>query len=138
MFFYANNHDGTFSDVSAVVGLDFIEDEPPFAIADFDHDGRQELFLKNRNAPQLRVLKNYTADLPPSISFLLRGTKTNRDAIGAEVLIETEMGRQVSRASARLRFLSQHGKGVIFFGLGRSKGRVHASIRWAQRIAAAR
>ena len=56
--FYANNRDGTFSDVSGAVGLDFIEDGRAFALADFDQDGRQEMFLKNRNAPQLRVLKN--------------------------------------------------------------------------------
>ncbi len=28
-----------------------------FALADFDHDGRLEVFLKNRNAPQLRLLQ---------------------------------------------------------------------------------
>jgi hypothetical protein len=56
--FYANNRDGTFSDVSAVLGLDFVEDGRAFALADFDHDGRLEVFLKNRNAPQLRILKN--------------------------------------------------------------------------------
>jgi FG-GAP-like repeat len=49
--FYANNRDGTFADVSGTVGLDFIEDARSFALADFDHDGRLELFLKNRNAP---------------------------------------------------------------------------------------
>ena len=53
--FYANNRDGTFSDVSGVVGLDFVEDGRSFALADFDHDGRLEVFLKNRNAPQLRL-----------------------------------------------------------------------------------
>jgi hypothetical protein len=37
--FYANNRDGTFSDVSGAVGLDFIEDGRAFALADFDHDG---------------------------------------------------------------------------------------------------
>jgi hypothetical protein len=58
MCFYANNRDGTFSDVSAVLGLDFVEDGRAFALADFDHDGRLEMFLKNRNAPQLRILKN--------------------------------------------------------------------------------
>ena len=52
--FYANNRDGTFSDVSGAVGLDFLEDGRAFALADFDHDGRQEVLLKNRNAPQLR------------------------------------------------------------------------------------
>ena len=73
--FYANNRDGTFSDVSGVVGLDFLEDGRAFALADFDHDGRQEVFLKNRNGPQLRVLKNVMKDLPPSIAFRLRGSK---------------------------------------------------------------
>src|SRR5579863_1366305 len=56
--FYVNNRDGTFSDASGAVGLDFIEDGRSFALSDFDHDGRQEVFLKNRNAPQLRLLKN--------------------------------------------------------------------------------
>ena len=67
--FYANNRDGTFSDVSAVVGLDFVEDGRSFALADLDDDGRLEVVLKNRNAPQLRVLKNVMEDLPPSIVF---------------------------------------------------------------------
>ena len=88
--FYANNRDGTFSDVSAAVGLDFVEDGRSFALADFDHDGRLEVLLKNRNAPQLRLLKNVMDDLPPSIAFRLQGTKSNRDAIGASVTIETQ------------------------------------------------
>lgn len=127
--FYANNQDGTFSDVSGAVGLDFPEDSRAFALADFDHDGRQELFLKNRNAPQLRILKNVTADLPASIAFHLRGTKSNRDAIGAVITLETECGRQTRMLQAGSGFLSQHSK-EIFFGLGECKGSVQASIRW--------
>jgi hypothetical protein len=116
--FYANNRDGTFSDVSGAVDLDFLEDGRSFALADFDHDGRQEVFLKNRNAPQLRVLKNVTDDLPPSISFRLRGTKSNPDAIGAAVTVET----QTRTLQAGSGFLSQHSKD-LFFGLGDAKGR---------------
>ena len=72
--FYANNRDGTFSDVSGAVGLDFLEDGRAFALADFDHDGRLEVFLKNRNGPQLRALEERDAKiLPPSISFRLQG-----------------------------------------------------------------
>ena len=127
--FYANNRDGTFSDVSAVVGLDFVEDGRAFALADFDHDGRLEVFLKNRNAPQLRILKNVTADLPPSVAFRLHGTKSNRDAIGASVSIETSAGRQTRLLQAGSGFLSQHSKD-IFFGLGDAKGSVRVSIRW--------
>lgn len=127
--FYANNRDGTFSDVSAVVGLDFVEDGRSFALADFDHDGRLEVALKNRNAPQLRLLKNVAGDLPPSISFRLRGTKSNRDAIGAAVTVESSVGRRTRVLQAGSGFLSQHSKDV-FFGLGDTKGPVHASIRW--------
>ncbi len=127
--FYANNGDGTFSDISGVVGLDFWEDGRSFALGDFDHDGRQELFLKNRNGPTLRLLKNVMEDLPPSIAFSLRGTKSNRDAIGAVVTVETELARQTRSLQAGSGFLSQHSKDV-FFGLGAAQGPVRASIRW--------
>lgn len=126
---YANNHDGTFSDVSAAVGLDFPEDSRSFALADFDHDGRLEIFLKNRNAPQLRILKNVVPDLAPSIVFRLQGTKSNRDAIGASITIETHTGRQTRTLQAGSSFLSQHSK-EIFFGLGDTTGPVRAYIHW--------
>jgi len=127
--FYANNRDGTFSSVSGVVGLDFLEDGRGFALADFDHDGRLEVVLKNRNGPQLRLLKNVMKELPPSIAFRLRGVKSNRDAIGAAVTVETESGGQTRWLQAGSGFLSQHSKDV-FFGLGEAKGPLRASIRW--------
>ena len=127
--FYANNRDGTFSDVSAAIGMDFVEDGRAFALADFDHDGRLEVFLKNRNAPQLRLLKNVVKELPPSIAFHLQGVKSNRDAIGAAVTIQSGSGRQTVMVQAGSGFLSQHSKDV-FFGLGEGKGSVRASIRW--------
>ncbi len=127
--FYANNRDGTFSDVSGAVGLDFIEDGRAFALADFDRDGCLEVFLKNRNAPQLRLLKNAAQQLPPSIAFQLRGVKSNRDAIGAVVMVETSAGRQTRSLQAGSGFLSQHSK-EIFFGLGDAQGPVTATIRW--------
>lgn len=127
--FYANNHDGTFSDISAVAGMDFVEDGRSFALADFDHDGRLEVVLKNRNAPQVRMLKNVIEDLPPSIAIRLRGTRSNRDAIGAVVTIETNVGRQTRSLQAGSGFLSQHSKELLF-GLADAKGTVKASIRW--------
>ncbi len=132
--FYANNGEGTFSHISGVIGMDFLEDGRAFALADFDHDGRQEVFLKNRNGPQLRLLKNVMENLPPSLSFHLHGTKSNRDAIGAIVTVETDLGHQTQTLQARSLqagsgFLSQHSKD-IFFGLGATKGPLRASIRW--------
>jgi tetratricopeptide (TPR) repeat protein/peroxiredoxin len=128
--FYVNNRNGTFSDASGVVGLDFLEDGRAFALVDFDHDGRLEVFLKNRNGPQLRLLKNRMKNLPPSIAFRLRGVKSNRDAIGAAITVETESGRQTRMLQAGSGFLSQHSK-EVFFGLGEAKSPVRASIRWS-------
>ena len=127
--FYVNNGDGTFSDISGVIGLDFVEDGRAFALADFDLDGRQEVLLKNRNGPQLRLLRNLLPSLPPSIAFRLRGTKSNRDAIGAVITITTAQGKQTGSLQAGSGFLSQHSKDV-FFGLGSARGPVTASIRW--------
>ena len=126
---YLNHRDGTFSDVSGAVGLDFLEDGRAFALADFDGDGRQEICLKNRNAPQLRLLKNVVERLPPSIAFRLRGVRSNRDAVGASVTVETAAGPQVKFLQAGSGFLSQHSK-ELFFGLGGASGPVQAAIRW--------
>lgn len=123
--FYANNRDGTFADVSGAVDLDFVEDGRAFALADFDRDGRLELLLKNRNAPQLRLLKNVVPELPPSVAFRLRGVQSNRDAIGAAITI----GHQTRRIQAGSGFLSQHSK-ELFFGLGSARGPISVSIRW--------
>jgi len=127
--FYANNRDGTFSDVSGVIGLDFLEDGRAFALADFDHDGRLEVFVKNRNGPQLRVLKNVLHDLPPAIAFRLRGVNSNRDAIGAAVTVETDTGKQTRMLRAGSGFLSQHSK-EVFFGLGNPKKILRVSVLW--------
>jgi tetratricopeptide (TPR) repeat protein/peroxiredoxin len=127
--FFANNADGAFSDVSGAVGLNFLEDGRAFALTDFDHDGRLEVFLKNRNAPQLRLLKNVIRALPPSIAFRLRGVKSNRDAIGAIITIQSHVGKQTKSLQAGSGFLSQHSKELLF-GLGQTRGPVQVSVRW--------
>ncbi len=127
--FYANNGDGTFSDVSGAAGLDFPDDSRAFALADFDHDGRLEIFLKNRTGPQLRILRNEMQGLGQSIAFRLRGTKSNWDAVGAEVSVQTAQTRQTKFLQAGSGFLSQHTK-ELFFGLGEAPGVVRATVRW--------
>jgi tetratricopeptide (TPR) repeat protein len=127
--FYWNNQDGTFSDISGVAGLDFIDDSRTFALADIDHDGRLEIILKNRTAPQIRMLHNALKDLGASIAFRLQGTKSNRDAIGTAVTVEMGGHRQTKSLQAGSGFLSQHSK-ELFFGLGSVEGTARASVRW--------
>ena len=131
---YANNHDGSFSEVSGTAGLDFPDDSRAFALADLDHDGRLEVILKNRNAPQLRVLRNAMTDLGHSVAFRLRGTKSNRDAIGAGVTVEPSAAnsqslRQTKYLQAGSGFLAQHSKD-LFFGVGKDTTSIHATVYW--------
>ncbi len=127
--FYANNGDGTFSDVSGTIGLDFADDSRAFALCDFDHDGRLEVFLKNRSGPQIRILRNQMREIGMSIAFRLRGRASNHDAIGATITVEAGNRRQTKCLQAGSGFLSQHAK-TVFFGLGRPSGAVRAIIRW--------
>ena len=127
--FYLNNGDGTFSDISGIVGLDFPEDSRTFALGDFDHDGRLEVVLKNRNSPQLRCLKNVLPELPAAISFRLSGKTSNRDAVGARITVETTDSRQTRTLRAGSGFLAQHSK-ELFFGLGAAKSVVQSTIEW--------
>src|ERR1035437_8002548 len=129
MSLYMNNRDGTFSDVSGIIGLDAIEDSRTFALGDFDNDGRLEVVLKNRNGPQLRFFKNVIAELGLSMAFRLTGKKSNRDAIGTSVTIETSIGKQTRMVQAGSGFLAQHSK-EVFFGLGTATGSLRAMIRW--------
>jgi len=126
---FANNRDGTFSEISGPAGLDFLEDSRAFALADIDQDGRLEVILKNRNAPQLRILHNAMQDLGDSIAFRLRGRKSNRDAIGTAVAVQAGDLRQTKYLQAGSGFLSQHSK-ELFFGLGKPQGTVRATVRW--------
>ncbi len=109
--------------------MDFVDDSRAFALADLDHDGRLEIVLKNRTAPQIRILRNAMSEIGDSIAFRLQGTKSNRDAIGATVTLEAGGLKQTKLLQAGSGFLSQHSK-ELFFGMGNVAGPVRASVRW--------
>ena len=51
---YHNNGDGTFTDVSAAMGIDkFYGKGMGVAVADYDHDGFMDVFVANDNAPNM-------------------------------------------------------------------------------------
>ncbi|WP_219341491.1 CRTAC1 family protein, partial [Nevskia soli] len=114
-----------FFDVSGVSGFDFADDSRAFAVTDFDGDGRPDIILKSRLGPQLRLLQNNCTGGRSSIAFRLRGTKSNRDAIGARV----EVDGQAKWLDAGSGFLSQHSKRMIF-GLGSSTRIQAVKITW--------
>ncbi len=113
---FVNNGDGTFAEISGAAGLDFLEDSRSFALADIDHDGRLEVILKNRNAPQLRILRNSMKNIGHSVSFHLQGKRSNRDAIGAAVTVESGNLRQTKYLQAGSGFLLPALKGTLLGG----------------------
>jgi tetratricopeptide (TPR) repeat protein len=127
--FFLNLGNGAFAEASGPVGLDSFEDSRSFALADIDHDGRLEVILKNRNAPQIRVLHNSMQAIGASISFQLRGHKSNRDAIGTAITVETPGLTQTKYLQAGSGFLAQHAK-EVFFGIGDASKVTRAVVRW--------
>ena len=121
-----------FADISAVSGLDFIDDGRAVVATDWDQDGDLDLWQTNREVPRLRFVKNQLGDARRQqwIAFELTGTTTNRDAIGA--VLELQLGdRKITRSlTAGDGFMSQAGKRV-HFGLGESeKVALSVTVRW--------
>lgn len=116
---------GRFHDFSGVSGLDLAEDSRAFAFVDIDGDGNLDLVLKSRLAPQVRVFQNACGVGRGSIGFQLRGTKSNRDAIGARV----EVDGQVKWVMAGSAYISQHTK-KLYFGLGDKRRAQKVRIVW--------
>ncbi len=115
---YWNRGDGTFADLSAVAGLDFPEDGRAFVTFDFDRDGDSDILLNNRNSPQLRLLRNNLPTAHHSVALRLEGTESNRDAVGARLVLRTASGRELTRSvRSGSGFRSQPSR-TVHFGLG--------------------
>ena len=120
-----------FADVSHVAGFDSSADGRGLAIADWDRDGDLDCWLSNRTGPRVQFMRNNSNRGHRFVSLRLRGTSSNRDAIGARVEIEVEpplgvLSRTVTAGDA---YLSQSSK-TLHFGLGNAKRITQVRVRW--------
>jgi tetratricopeptide (TPR) repeat protein len=127
--FLRNDGAGHFDQVAGSLGLDFEQDGRAFAVADFDQDGDPDLVVKARTGPQVRFLRNDFRERHAALAIRLVGTRSNRDAIGARVTVETDEGRYTRELQAGSGFLSQHSKELLF-GLGSSAAIREVVIVW--------
>jgi Tfp pilus assembly protein PilF/peroxiredoxin len=125
-----NNGHGGFDDVSGTTGLDLDQDGRSFAVLDYDADGAPDVILMApRSSPQLRLFHNDFGARNAAVAISLIGTRSNRDAVGARVTVETDQVRATRIVMAGSGFLSQHSKQLLF-GLGKSEQITRITIAW--------
>jgi len=110
--------------------LDYSADSRAMVATDWDHDGDTDVLVMSRTGPQLRVFINWL-NIRNSISFMLQGEVSNRDAIGAriEVRLKGVAAPIVKTVQAGSGFLSQSSKRLTF-GVGAAKRIESASVYW--------
>jgi Tfp pilus assembly protein PilF/peroxiredoxin len=130
-----NDGRGGFDEVSGSAGLDIDQDGRSFAVFDYDADGDSDVVLMApRSSPQLRLFRNDFSAGHATIAMQLIGTKSNRDAVGARVTVETDQGRATRIVAAGSGFISQHSKQLLV-GLGKSRRIVRITISWPSGLA---
>ena len=97
------------------------------AFGDFDNDGDLDVLIMNMNDPPT-LLRN---DAPPGnqwIKVRLEGTKSNRSAIGARVVVHYGGRSQAQEVASQTSYLSADDP-RLHFGLG-AVGKVDLEVRW--------
>lgn len=125
---------GRFADVSTAIGWDFEDDARAIGLIDYDHDGDLDLWVSNRTAPRLRLLRNNLDSDANFVSFLLagNGTTTNRDGIGSrvEVFLKGNDVPLMRTLHAGQSFLSQSSR-WLHFGLGTEATIEKVVVHWS-------
>lgn len=121
---------GKFADASRAAGsvLDVKTVARGGCFADYDNDGKVDAFMVNLNAPAT-LLHNDTANAEHWIAIQLKGTKSNRDGIGAKLELNAGGQLQIAERVAGSGYMSQDDS-RIHFGLGSASKVDKLVVRW--------
>jgi hypothetical protein len=124
---YWNLGDGKFADVSAKLGRGIYSSRGG-AVCDFDNDGHLDIVVMNMNeAPSL--LRNQGAPSTNWLKVALRGTRSNRMAIGARVRVSAGGRWQTQAMLSQSGYYSSNDP-RIHFGLGPATVAEAVEIVW--------
>jgi|CZKL01.1.fsa_nt_gi hypothetical protein len=121
---------GHFADVSRQAGpiLSVRTTARGACFGDYDNDGKVDAFVVNLGAKGTLV-HNVSTDTGHWLAVKLRGTKSNRDGIGARVEVISAGKRQTAERVAASGYLSQD-DARLHFGLGASTAVEKLIVHW--------
>jgi hypothetical protein len=121
---------GRFADVSEKSGavFDIKTVGRGACFADYDNDGKIDAFLVNLGAPA-QLFHNVSTNTGHWLTIRLKGTRSNRDGIGARLELTAGGRTQVAERLAGSSYLSQD-DGRLHFGLGSTTKVDKLLIHW--------
>jgi hypothetical protein len=124
------NSVGKFVNISAAAGKDF---QVPAAhrgaaFGDLDNDGRVDAVVSRFDGPA-EIFRNVSDPTQHWLAVALHGTKSNRDAIGAKLRLESASGVQYNHVTTSVGYASSSDRRV-HFGLGKDTVVNKLEIRW--------
>ncbi len=129
---FRNLGSGTFRESSAAAGLDNDLDGRGIAVADFDNDGRLDLYQTSVNQPSL-FFHNTTVECGNWIELELVGTRSNRDAIGARVTVSAGGHRYLREVDGGNGYAGQSST-RLHVGIGAAASVDEIAVRWPSGI----
>jgi hypothetical protein len=131
---FRNNGDGSFTEVGYLEGVDSLADGYVLAKADLTGNGNLDIILRNgdpgsveANFSPVQIFKN-NHERTNSLRLKLTGSRSNRDAIGAQVTIKTHSGLQYQQLIGN-NGTAQSEK-ILHFGLGTNEKALSVQVLW--------
>jgi hypothetical protein len=125
---YVNRGVAGWTDVAKRVGVTDEYDGRAVALADLSNHGALDVIVANQSQPAL-VYRDYPDSTNHWIAFQLVGTRSNRSAIGAEVVLESGDLTQRRIVDGGSGFASQNDR-RLHFGLGHREWVDRVVIHW--------
>jgi hypothetical protein len=125
---YVNRGVAGWTDVAKKVGATDVYDGRAVALADLSNRGALDVIVANQNQPAV-LYHDYPDSANHWVAFTLVGTRSNRSAIGAEVVLESGDLRQRRIVDGGSGFASQNAR-RLHFGLGRREWVDRVIVNW--------